>query len=92
MQEEVAPGVGGLLAVIGLSQDKIQDIIAPLQQKGTISPTNINAKDQIVIGGEITLLQEAQPLLKAGGAKMTTFLKVSAPFHTSMLEGAGNKL
>ncbi len=92
MQEEVPAGVGGLLAVIGLTEDKIEEVIAPLKEKGNISCSNYNQKDQIVIGGEITLLEEAQPLLKAAGAKLTTFLKVSAPFHTRMLEGAGAKL
>lgn len=92
MQEEVPAGVGGLLAVIGLTEDRIEEVIAPLKEKGNISCSNYNQKDQIVIGGEIVLLEEAQPLLKEAGAKLTSFLKVSAPFHTQMLKGAGKKL
>lgn len=92
MQEEVPAGVGGLLAVVGLSQEIIENTILPLQAKGSIQCSNINSKDQIVVGGELVLLEEAQPLLKAAGARMTTFLKVSAPFHTAMLQGAGEKL
>lgn len=92
MQEEVPAGIGGLLAVMGLSQDKIESAIEPLHEKGHIACSNFNTQDQIVVGGEIRLLEEAQVLLKEAGARMTTFLKVSAPFHTKMLAGAGEKL
>ncbi len=92
MQEEVPAGVGGLLAVMGIPQEKIESAIEPLKSKGHIACSNFNTKDQIVVGGEMSLLEEAQNLLKAAGARMTTFLKVSAPFHTKMLTGAGEKL
>lgn len=92
MQEEVPVGLGSLMAVMGLSQDKIEEAIAPLTKKGIISCSNINTDNQIVIGGEIALLQEAEAMLKAAGAKRAMMLKVSAPFHTSMLLGAGKKL
>lgn len=92
MQEEVPVGLGSLMAVMGLSQEKIEEVIAPLTQKGVISCSNINTDNQIVIGGEIPLLEEAEPLLKAAGAKRAMMLNVSAPFHTSMLLGAGKKL
>lgn len=92
MQDEVPEGVGGLLAVVGLSREKIEETIQPLQAKGNISCSNFNTREQTVVGGEIALLEEAQVLLKEAGAKMTTFLNVSAPFHTKMLRGAGEKL
>lgn len=92
MQQEVPVGTGSLMAVMGLSQEKIEEVIAPLSKKGVISCSNINTDNQIVIGGEIALLTEAEPLLKAAGAKRAMMLKVSAPFHTSMLLGAGKKL
>lgn len=92
MQEEVPAGVGGLLAVMGIPQEKIEAAIEPLKSKGHIACSNFNTRDQIVVGGEMSLLEEAQDLLKAAGARMTTFLKVSAPFHTKMLTGAGEKL
>lgn len=92
MQEEVPAGVGGLLAVMGISQEKIEEAIEPLRNKGHVACSNFNTKDQIVVGGEMSLLEEAQDLLKAAGARMLTFLKVSAPFHTKMLAGAGEKL
>ena len=92
MQNEVAAGQGGLLAVVGLSSDKIEEAIAPLKDHGTISCSNFNATDQTVVGGEMVLLDEAQGLLKEAGARMTKLLNVSAPFHTDMLEGAGKKL
>lgn len=92
MQNEVPAGKGGLLAVVGLSSEKIEEAIAPLKDHGVISCSNFNATDQTVVGGELVLLDEAQELLKAAGARMTKLLNVSAPFHTNMLEGAGKKL
>ncbi len=92
MQNEVPSGKGGLLAVVGLSSEKIEEVIAPLREHGTISCSNFNATDQTVVGGEIELLDEAQALLKEAGARMTKMLNVSAPFHTNMLKGAGEKL
>lgn len=92
MQEEVPSGKGSLMAVMGLTHSQIQETIAPLTQKGIISCSNINTDNQIVIGGEIELLQEAEALLKSAGAKRALMLNVSAPFHTQMLKGAGIKL
>ena len=80
------------MAVMGLTQDKIEEAILPLQSKGIISCSNINTDNQIVIGGEVELLKEAEGMLKASGAKRAMFLNVSAPFHTKMLTGAGQKL
>ena len=92
MQDEVPVGKGSLMAVMGLTQDKIEEAILPLQSKGIISCSNINTDNQIVIGGEVELLKEAEGMLKASGAKRAMFLNVSAPFHTKMLTGAGQKL
>ena len=92
MQNEVPQGKGGLLAVVGLSPEKVEEAISPLKDHGTISCSNFNAMDQTVVGGELVLLDEAQALLKEAGARMTKLLNVSAPFHTNMLKGAGQKL
>jgi len=92
MQDEVPVGKGSLMAIMGLSQDKIEEAILPLQSKGIISCSNINTDNQIVIGGQVELLKEAEAILKSAGAKRAMFLNVSAPFHTKMLTGAGEKL
>jgi len=92
MQEEVPVGKGSLMAVMGLSQLQIEEAISPLQAKGIISCSNINTDNQIVVGGQIELLQEAEAILKQAGARRAMFLNVSAPFHTKMLVGAGKKL
>ncbi|MGB5824321.1 MAG: ACP S-malonyltransferase, partial [Proteocatella sp.] len=92
MQDEVAVGKGSLMAVMGLSQLQIEEAISPLQAKGIISCSNINTDNQIVVGGQVELLQEAEAILKEAGARRAIFLNVSAPFHTKMLLGAGKKL
>lgn len=92
MQDEVPVGKGSLMAIMGLTQEKIEEAILPLQSKGIISCSNINTDNQIVIGGQVELLKEAEVILKTAGAKRAMFLNVSAPFHTKMLTGAGKKL
>lgn len=92
MQNEVPVGKGSLMAVMGLSQLQIEEALLPLQARGIISCSNINTDNQIVVGGQVELLQEAEAILKQAGARRAMFLNVSAPFHTKMLLGAGNKL
>lgn len=88
MQEAVPAGVGGLAAIIGLGMDAVKEVA---DVTGTYV-TNYNLEQQIVIGGEIGLLEKACALAKEKGAKLTKMLEVSAPFHTPLLKSAGDKL
>ena len=53
MQEAVPVGVGKMVAVIGLPQEKIEEIVKKANEKGVVEIANYNTKKQIVIGGEI---------------------------------------
>lgn len=92
MQEAVPVGIGGMAAIIGLSLDKLKDVLNTASEKGKVEIANYNTPSQIVIGGEIEAVNLAVELCKEAGAKRAIPLKVSGPFHTSLLEEASIKL
>ncbi len=92
MQEEVPIGVGGMAAILGLDNDKVIEACAKASSVGVVEPANFNCPKQLVIAGEVKAVEEAVEVCKELGAKKAVMLPVSAPFHTSMLIGAGEKL
>lgn len=89
MQNAVPTG-GAMSAVLGLDADIIEKICA--QTEGIVSIANYNCPGQIVITGEKTAVDTAGTALKEAGAKRIVPLKVSGPFHSSMLALAGEQL
>ncbi len=89
MQEAVPTG-GAMTAVLGLEADAVEKICE--ETKGIVSVANYNCPGQIVISGEEKAVNQAAEKMKEAGAKRCVPLKVSGPFHTSMLEEAGKKL
>ncbi|MCI5995496.1 MAG: ACP S-malonyltransferase [Blautia sp.] len=89
MQSEVPSG-GAMAAVIGMDSEKIEEICE--KTEGIVSIANYNCPGQIVITGEEKAVMEAGEALKMEGARRIIQLKVSGPFHSEMLKGAGEKL
>ena len=89
MQEAVPTG-GAMTAVLGLDADKIEEICT--KTEGIVSIANYNCPGQIVITGEESAVTAAGEQCKAAGAKRAVPLKVSGPFHSPMLKGAGEQL
>lgn len=89
MQEAVPTG-GAMAAVLGLDAAAIE--AACDQTEGIVSVANYNCPGQIVITGEQAAVERAGEACKAAGAKRVMPLKVSGPFHSKMLEGAGAQL
>lgn len=89
MQEAVPEG-GAMTAVLGLDTEIIEKICK--ETPGMISVANYNCPGQIVITGENGAMQEAVAKLTGAGARRCVPLKVSGPFHSPMLVGAGEKL
>ncbi len=89
MQEEVPTGVGAMAAVIGMDKDTIEESISDIEH---VSIANYNCPGQIVISGRKEAVEEASEKLKEAGARRCLMLKVSGPFHSDMLQGAGKKL
>lgn len=92
MQEAVAPGEGAMAAIIGLDDDIIRDICDASAQGGVVSAVNYNSPGQVVIAGDAPAVGRAVDALKAAGAKRALPLPVSAPFHTSLMRPAADKL
>lgn len=92
MQEAVPNGFGSMIAVIGLNKEKIKEILKLASEKGIVEIANYNTNNQIVIGGENKAVEFASKLLKENGARRVIPLKVSGPFHTSLLNEASIKL
>lgn len=92
MQEAVPEGIGKMNAILGLSEDKVREACEEAKSFGIVEPANFNCPGQIVIGGEIKAVDEAARLAKEKGAMKTLDLSVSAPFHTSMLKPAAERL
>lgn len=91
MQEAVPQGIGGMSAVLGLDYTVIEDVLATVKD-GIVQIANYNCPGQIVISGESAAVSTAGELLKDAGAKRVVPLKVSGPFHSTMLKTAGEKL
>lgn len=89
MQEAVPVG-GAMSAVIGLDMEVIRKVCEATE--GIVEVANDNCPGQTVISGEAEAVAAAGEALKTAGARMVTPLKVSGPFHSSMLKGAGERL
>lgn len=89
MQEAVPTG-GAMTAVLGADTAVIENICE--ETEGIVSIANYNCPGQIVITGKTAAVEKAAESLKAAGAKRAVLLNVSGPFHSKMLESAGEEL
>ncbi len=89
MQEAVPTG-GAMAAVLGMDAGVIEKICN--ETEGYVSIANYNCPGQIVITGEEAAVGKASEALKEAGAKRVVPLNVSGPFHSKMLEPAGERL
>lgn len=89
MQGEVPVGQGAMSAVLAMDAEKIEEVIAPIEG---VQIANYNCPGQIVITGEKAAVDAAAAACSETGAKRCVPLKVSGPFHSAMLKGAGEKL
>ena len=92
MQEAVPVGIGSMVAIMGLPLDKVNFAINKAKDIGVVEISNYNTNNQIVIGGEKLAVERAKEICLEIGAKRAIELKVSGPFHTSLLENASIKL
>jgi [acyl-carrier-protein] S-malonyltransferase len=92
MQDAVAAGVGAMAAVIGGDDAAIADACREAAQGEVVEPVNFNAPGQIVIAGNKGAVERAIVAAKARGAKRAMLLPVSAPFHSSVMKPAAQRL
>lgn len=89
MQEAVPVGIGAMAAILALDAQKIEEVLGGIEN---VQIANYNCPGQIVISGKKEAVEKANEALLAAGAKRAIMLNVSGPFHSDMLQGAGEKL
>ncbi len=94
MQEAVPVGEGAMAAIIGLDTDKIKEICAETANMTNqcVQAVNFNCPGQIVIAGATEAVHKACDRLKEAGAKRAILLPVSAPFHSTLMQPAADRL
>ena len=93
MQEAVPLGEGGMAAVIGLKPEKIVEVCESVSTDSEpVQAVNFNCPGQVVIAGATKAVEKACDALKAAGARRAIMLKVSAPFHSTLMEPAAKRL
>lgn len=93
MQEAVPLGEGGMAAVIGLKPEKIVEVCKSVSTDSEpVQAVNFNCPGQVVIAGATKAVEKACDALKAAGARRAIMLKVSAPFHSTLMEPAAKRL
>jgi len=92
MQEAVPAGQGAMAAIIGLDDLAIIEACKKAEQDEVVSAVNFNSPGQVVIAGSVAAVERASILCKEAGAKRALPLPVSAPFHTSLMQPAADRL
>ena len=92
MQDAVPAGQGAMAAIMGLDAEAISKVCEEAAQGEVVKPANFNAPDQIAISGAATAVSRASALAKEKGAKRVIPLKVSAPFHCELMQGAAERM
>lgn len=92
MQDAVPAGVGAMAAILNLDADKIRAICAEQAQGEAVQAVNFNSPEQTVIAGQKSAVERAAEACKAAGAKRAVMLPVSAPFHSSLMQPAAERL
>ncbi len=92
MQEAVPVGTGAMAAILGLDDDAVRAACAESAQGEVVEAVNFNAPSQVVIAGHKAAVERGAAAAKARGAKRAVLLPVSAPFHSSLLKPAADRL
>ena len=92
MEQAVPEGQGSMAAVLGLSAKQTEEVLKTSLDTAKIGIANYNCPGQIVISGEKGEVERAAEVLKQAGAKRVVPLRVSGPFHSPLLYGAGEQL
>ena len=91
MQEAVPEGKGSMLAVLGLKIDEILKYTEQVKKFGVCEIANDNSDSQVILSGDKKAMEEINKILKSNKIK-SIFLPVSAPFHSSLMNIASEKM
>jgi [acyl-carrier-protein] S-malonyltransferase len=94
MQAAVPAGVGAMAAILGLDAAAVASLCREAGTGSTriVEPVNFNGPEQIVIAGHREAVERALEIAAAKGARKGVLLPVSAPFHSSLLKPAAERL
>lgn len=92
MQQAVPAGAGAMAAIIGLTDDAVQELCAQAAGGEVLEPVNYNAPGQVVIAGTAGAIERAVVQAKAAGAKRAIPLAVSVPAHSRLMQPAADRL
>jgi [acyl-carrier-protein] S-malonyltransferase len=92
MQNAVPPGVGAMAAIMGLSPAVVADACKRAAEHEICAPANLNSPEQTVISGHAGAVKRAVEIASQLGAKRAVMLPVSAPFHSTLMMPAQEKL
>jgi [acyl-carrier-protein] S-malonyltransferase len=92
MQDAVAHGIGAMAAIMGGDDAAIVDACREAAQGEIVEPVNFNGPGQVVIAGHKSAVERAIVAAKSRGAKRGVMLPVSAPFHSSLMKPAVDRL
>lgn len=93
MQKACEKAPSTMAAIVGLSDDKIEEVCAEVNKPGhVVVPANYNCPGQLVISGDVEAINEACEKLKAAGAKRALPLKVGGAFHSPLMQPAKDEL
>jgi [acyl-carrier-protein] S-malonyltransferase len=92
MQEAVPFGVGAMAAILGIEGEELIQLCEEASAGEVVAPANFNSPGQVVIAGHTTAVERAIVLAKDRGAKRALLLPVSAPFHSTLMAPAAQRL
>jgi [acyl-carrier-protein] S-malonyltransferase len=92
MQDAVPLGQGAMAAIMGLEDEDIRAACREAAQDEVVEAVNFNAAGQTVIAGHKAAVERAMTRCRAKGAKRALALPVSAPFHSSLMRPATERL
>jgi len=92
MQEAVPLGRGSMAAILGLDPDRVEEACKEASMGQVCSPANFNGPGQVVISGHAEAVARAVEIARKMGARKAIPLKVSAPFHCTLMEPVADRL
>ena len=92
MQEAVPLGAGAMAAILGLDDEQVRAACREAAQGEIAEAVNFNAPSQVVIAGHKAAVERAAAAAKTRGARRAVMLPVSAPFHSTLLKPAADRL
>ena len=91
MREALPPGVGAMLAIIGVSREQVQKMCAEVTPLGLVEPCNYNCPGQIVVGGVLPAIEALEKLALGRGARKAVRVAMSSPSHCRLLQPAAEQ-